>query len=95
MAKPRLKWNRRGLYDLRRAPGVVADLEKRAEAIAAAAESSAAASGWPDAKYATGSQQGVRRPQGRWRTSVVTANAEAMLDNAKNDTLLRNLSEGA
>lgn len=87
MAKPRIKWNVQGFYELRSEPGVVADLEARAEAVAAAA-------GESGFHYETGSQQGAKKPQGRWRTSVVTADFDAILDNARHQTLLKALDAG-
>lgn len=90
MAKVKVKWRGRALYELRKAPGVKADLEERAAAIADAANNAAGG----DARYETSSVQGKRKPQGRWRTTVITANAEAMSDNAKYDTLLSNLDAG-
>jgi hypothetical protein len=39
--------------------------------------------------YAVGSRQGRKAPQGRWRTTVVTADARAMANNAKRNTLIR------
>ncbi|OBA62189.1 hypothetical protein A5780_19210 [Nocardia sp. 852002-20019_SCH5090214] len=80
----RIKFNNRAFYELRSAPGVRADLEARAEKIAQAAGEG----------YEPGSRQGEKRPQGRWRASVVTATWEAMQDNAENHTLLRALDEG-
>ena len=80
----RIKWNNKGFYDLRREPGVVQDLERRARAVKEAAGEG----------YEVGSIQGARNPQGRWRTSVITADYKSQKDNAKNDTLLRALDRG-
>lgn len=79
----RIKFHPNALYDLRREPEVVAALESHAQDLAD--DANAAGEG----TYAVGSQQGVRNPQGRWRTSVVTADYKAMLDCAKNNTLIR------
>lgn len=85
MAKPRIKWNPNGLYNLRRAPGVIIDLERRSRKVADAC----------GAGYETSSRQGAKRPQGRWRTTVVTTTWKAKRDNAKNNTLIRNLGSGS
>jgi hypothetical protein len=82
-----LEINAGALYRLRSEPGVVADLERRAQAILAAC-------GGTEAGYAVGSEQGARRPQGRWRVAVYTRTNEAKRDNAVNNTLIRNLSAG-
>ena len=84
----RIKWNVKGFYDLRREPGVVRDLESRAERIASSAEATG------HGGYETSSQQGARKPQGRWRTTVITADAQAQRETAKNQHLLRNLDQG-
>lgn len=72
-------------YQLRSDPGVVSMLEEKAQRIADTANASGSGT------YAVGSRQGARRPQGRWRASVVTADYAAMRDNAKNNTLARAL----
>lgn len=46
-----------------------------------------------DAEYKTSSLPGRRKPQGRHRVTVITANAEAMVDNAAHDRLLKALME--
>nr|DAW17870.1 MAG TPA: type I neck protein [Caudoviricetes sp.] len=73
------------MYEIRRDPGVVAELESVAQEVADRANSSG------EGTYAVGSQQGRKNPQGRWRASVVTADAKAMVDNAKRNTLIRAL----
>ncbi|WP_306365442.1 hypothetical protein [Nocardia sp. CC227C] len=78
----RVRHNIAGYYALRSEPGVVADLEARGQRVLAAAGGEAAG-------YGMDSRQGAKRPQGRWRVSVVTNTPEAMLDNAENNTLLR------
>lgn len=88
----RIKWKKNALYNLRRAPGVIAHLEQRADSVADTANKGAKTHDH-DAKYATSSQQGERKPQGRWRTTVITANAEAMVDNASHNRLLSALME--
>lgn len=85
----KIKWNTQAFYDLRSAPGVVAELESRAQQIASTANARGKGT------YATGSRQGMRRPQGRWRATVVTADARAIVDNAKNHTLIRALGGGS
>lgn len=80
----RIKWNNQGFYDIRHAPGVQRDLNNRAARIAAAAGDG----------YRTSSMQGARKPQGRWRATVITATYKAKRDNAKNNTLLRSLDRG-
>lgn len=77
----RLKFNNDGFYDLRRSSNVVAMEEAEAQRICD--EANARGKG----TYATGSRQGMKRPQGRWRATVVTADARAMVDNAKYNTL--------
>lgn len=82
----RIDWNVKGFYDLRRSDGVIAELESHAERICDRANAMGKGT------YATGSRQGMMRPQGRWRASVVTADAKAIADNAKNHTLIRAMS---
>ena len=86
-AMSRFKPNNRGFYLLRRDPGLIKDVEERAERVARACNAEAATNGRAGAKYATSSRQGAKKPQGRWRTTVITANYEAMIDNHKNNTL--------
>lgn len=79
-----IKWKTGAFYKLRSEPGVQEALEELASAIASRANSMAKTKNG----FRTSSQQGARRPQGRWRTTVITATAEAMAKNAKHNTLL-------
>lgn len=79
----RIEWNTEAMYEIRRDPGVVAELESVAQEVADRANELGKGT------YAVGSQQGRKNPQGRWRASVVTADAKAMIDCARNNTLLR------
>lgn len=85
----RVVFHNKGFRELRSDPGVVADLERRAEAIADWCNSNG------KGRYATSSQQGKRKPQGRWRTTVITADADSMRDNAKHQRLLEGLDAGS
>ena len=81
----RIRFHTQGFYDLRRDPAIIAAEEDAAREVADRAN--AAGKG----TYAVGSRQGAKRPQGRWRTSVVTADAKAMASNAKHNTLIQAL----
>ena len=83
----KIKWNKNALYEVRRLPTVVKALDGVAERIADRANEQLEETG-----YFTGSRQGARRPYGRWAASVVTGTGEAMRDDAKNNTLLRELN---
>ena len=87
MAKGKLVWKPNGLFNLRSAPGVAGDLAARSQRVKAAAGGEAKG-------YEASSAQGERRPQGRARSAVFTKTAEAMKDNAKNNTLIRALDAG-
>jgi hypothetical protein len=80
MAKTRIKWNVKAFRELRLEPGVIADLEARAEAVAAAAGS--------------GYEASAMAGKNRGRASVITADYAAIRDNAKNQSLLRSLDAG-
>lgn len=80
MAKPRIKWRLAGFRELRLEPGVIADLGERADAIA-----SAAGPGYEASTFAG---------KNRGRASVITADYDAIRDNARNQTLLRSLDAG-
>lgn len=84
----KIKWNTQGFYDLRRAPGVVADLEARAQRIADGAEANGRG------VYETSSVQGKKKPQGRWRTTVITADAQAQRETASKNHLHRYIDMG-
>lgn len=71
------------LYKLRSEPGVIAELERRGGAILRRC-------GGERAGYMMASRQGKKKPQGRWQVTVFTATAEAMVDNQRHNTLVRN-----
>ena len=77
----RIVLNRQGFRDLRNAPGVVADLERRAAAIAAAAGEG----------FAT---RPAERGRQRARVAVVTETYDAMRSEAKDRTLTRAINAG-
>lgn len=81
----RLQFNIDGFYQLRSAPGVVDMLEGKAQEVCDRANAIGKGT------YAVGSRQGRKAPQGRWRATVVTADARAMVNNAKNNTLVRSM----
>lgn len=84
-----IDWNEGALRGIRygdTAPKVRQVEEEWAERIAATANGGISSDG-----YKTSSRAGRRRPYGRWRTTVITSNAEAMEDNAANNTLIRAL----
>lgn len=80
----RLKWTPNGLYELRSAPGVRAELDAMASGHAARAGPG----------YSWSSQQGRRAPQGRWRAIVYPDSWMAARDNAANNTLIRTMGGG-
>lgn len=82
MAK--IKLNKKGFYDLRRASGVVADLESRAGRVRDACGDG----------FTTSSVQGKKAPYGRWRTTVAAYTYKARRENAKHNTILRALDAG-
>lgn len=86
----RIEFKSGAFYKLRSEPGVRRDIDGRTRRVADAANSS---SGLSDG-YRASSQQGARRPQGRWRGTVITATAAAIKDNARNHRLLRSLDAG-
>lgn len=82
--KVRLKPKFGAQYKLRSEPGFKAIEESYAAKIAAVANKTAKTDG-----FKTSSQQGARRPQGRWRNTVITAGPKAARHNAKHQTLLK------
>ena len=87
MSKVRLEFHVDGFYDLRRDSGVVSMLDEKAQQVADSANEMGKGT------YAVGSRQGEKRPQGRWRASVVTADATAIAHNAKHHILARAVGE--
>ena len=76
----KIKFNSKAIAALLKDPAVVADLKRRAEAIAAAA--------------GEGYDAVSSEPRRRARAAVVTATDAAREDNAENNTLLRALQAG-
>lgn len=85
MAKPKIKWRIAGFAEIRNAPGVFDNLQDRAEAVAADAG---------DGYEARPAESGKGK-RGRGRAAVLTGTAEARIDNARNQTLLRSLDAGS
>ena len=77
----RLVFNRKAFRQILTDPGVVADMQRRAEAIA-----EAAGEGYVAAV--------TENPHTRARAAVIAASPEAAADNAANNTLLRSLDAG-
>ncbi len=88
MAEDRLEFNLDAFYELRSAPGVVADLERRGQAVLDAC-------GGEEAGYFMASEQGARDPQGRWQVTVIAGSEEARIDNGQNNTLVRNFGRAS
>lgn len=78
MAK--LRWRIKGFRELRLAPGVIEDLGRRADAVRADA--------------GDGYESSTFEGRNRGRASVITVTADAMRDNARNQSLLRALDAG-
>lgn len=87
MATVRVRHNISAYANIRRAPGVRADLERRAGKIAAAGNRRIGEDG-----YRVSSLQGNGRAP-RWRATVITARPSAMRDNMKNNTLVKSMGE--
>lgn len=91
MAK--IRWNLNALRQIRYGdadPRVTEYLKSLADDIADTANKGARTHNH-DAEYKTSSVPGKRKPQGRHRATVITANAEAMVDNSAHDRLLKAL----
>lgn len=80
----RIDFNNSGFYDLRRHPNTRTMLEMYGELVMAAANATIDEDG-----YHMASEQGAKKPEGRWRVAVFTASDEAKRSNAKHNTLLR------
>lgn len=87
MAKIKVQISSRGARAVLNSPEVLADLAGRAERIASAANSSSGVGG---EGYVANSGSGKSRA----RASVVTGDYEAIRDNARSQTLLKNLDRG-
>lgn len=77
---PKIQWNFDAFEQIRRSPGVAADVDSRAARIAAAA--------------GTGFEAGSFEGKSRHRASVITATPKARARNAKRNTLLRSIDAG-
>ena len=86
----RVKHKVGGYYRLRSSGGVQAFLEGAAESVASRANAQLKGKGGKG--FVTGSRQGAKRPQGRWRTSVAAVSPYAKRANAKRNILIRALS---
>lgn len=80
MARTRVKFRLRAFEEIRRSPDVVNELERRARAISLRA--------------GDGYEASVQQGRTRARASVITTTAEARLENARRNTLLRALDAG-
>lgn len=88
MAKVDIKWKPGAWRKLRSEPGVKLALEAGAELIAQQANDLAGLKNG----FRTSSQMGrAVKTEGRWRTTVITATAAAMKENAAENTLIKAL----
>lgn len=78
-----IKWRRAAFAEIRRLPGVKADLARRADAIAEAC-------GGEDAGYVAATGEGRTRS----RAAVIAAHEGAQHDNAVTNRILRNIDAG-
>lgn len=85
----RVKHKIGGYYRLRSAEGVKAFLEGAGNEVARRANSQLKNG---DKGFKVSSRQGAKRPQGRWRVTVVAVSPYAKRHNAKHNTLLRSLN---
>lgn len=77
MAKSRVKWNNKAFRELRLLPEILEEVEQRADDVAS--------------KAGFGYKASAVYGKNRARASVITATFDAILDNARNNTLLRAL----
>lgn len=77
MTKPRIKWHNPAFRELRLTPEALEVVEQHADEVAA--------------KAGSGYEASAVYGRNRARASVITANFDAILDNARNNTLLRAL----
>lgn len=87
----KVKWKNGCWYEIRRMQALIDIEETIAEDVAARANQMAGS----DDGFKTGSRQGAKKPQGRWRTSVVAASPHAARHNAIHNTLIKALEAGA
>lgn len=80
--KPRIA----GFKEVRRAPKLIAEIDRITDKLAEEANKSSGDDG-----YRTSSLQGKARPQGRWRGTVISASRKARKDNGANNTLVKEL----
>lgn len=86
MANVKFKWRAKGFEEIRRSDEAVQLLERKVAAAVGAANGSAR----PGSEYVGSVVQGQGRGTlGRAIGTVYTGNFEAILDNAKNQTLMR------
>lgn len=85
-----VRLNPAGARALLRSPGVLADLVRRAGAVAARACSSCSPDAMDNRPYTAHAEVG----KGRARASVVASSTHGKRDNAKNNTLLKSLDAG-
>lgn len=78
----RIKFKQGAFREIRTLPAVQDEVEKRADRIASASGPG----------YVV--QSGVTGGRGRARSAVITGDFDAILDNARHQTLLRNLDAG-
>ena len=77
----KIKYNIKAFEEIRRLPAVAAEVDSRA-----APNAHACGDGYESSPY---------EGRSRHRASVITSNYKAARDNAKNNTLLRNINAGS
>lgn len=85
-----MKWDKKASYNIRRSTPVRAHLNVIGMKVLAEAESTRANK---KVKYDIDSRQGARKPSGRWKVSIATANAHAMREEGRHNTLLKALTK--